>query len=30
MKPGELRQLMKIIEENKKLIEEKWYEFFST
>jgi len=29
MTPGELRELLKIVEKNKNLIEEKWNEFFS-
>lgn len=30
MNSGELRDLMKVIEKNKHLIEDKWHEFFST
>jgi hypothetical protein len=29
MTSGELRELIKVIEKNKNLIEEKWHEFFS-
>jgi hypothetical protein len=29
MNSGELKELMKVVEKNKNLIEEKWHEFFS-